>query len=183
MPKNGEITLTGIAQVIGAHLPEGAVVIDESITSGRGLMAATNGAAPHDWLVNTGGSIGIAVPLAVGAAIAARGRPVLCLEGDGSLMYTLQGLWTAVRENLPITTLVFANRSYAILKGELAAIAENPGPRALQALDLMPPAIDFVGLSKSLGMRACRATTLDEFASALSRGFESGEPNLIEVPL
>ncbi|MGH6889461.1 MAG: acetolactate synthase large subunit [Rhizomicrobium sp.] len=183
LPQDGVITAEGVAQSVGALLPEGAVVIDESITSGRGLLAATRGAPPHDWLVNTGGSIGIAVPLAVGAAIAAPGRPVLCLEGDGSLMYTLQGLWTAARENLPITTVVFANRSYAILKGELAAIGTNPGPRALEALDIAPPTIAFAELAKALGVPGRRVTTLGEFADALRRGLASKEPNLIEVPV
>jgi acetolactate synthase-1/2/3 large subunit len=175
--------LSAIPASVSALLPENAIVVDESITSGRGLMAATQSAPPHDWLVNTGGSIGIGVPLAVGAALACPDRPVLCFEGDGSLMYTVQGLWTAARENLPITTIVFANRSYAILKLELAALGGNPGPRAQAALDIAPPAIDFVALSKSLGVPACRAESAGEFASALRRGFASKAPNLIEVPL
>lgn len=183
LPPDGALTPEAIAQTVAALLPDDAIVVDESITSGRGLMPATKGAAPHDWLVNTGGSIGIAVPLAVGAAIAAPGRTVLCLEGDGSLMYTLQGLWTAARENLPITTVVFANRTYAILKGELAATGLNPGPRALHALDIAPPAIAFAELSRALGVPARRVTSLGEFADALRRGLESREPNLIEVVL
>jgi acetolactate synthase I/II/III large subunit len=179
----GEITLVGIAQTIAAVLSENTIVVDESITSGRGLMAATRGARPHDYLVNTGGSIGLGTPLAVGAAIAAPDRPVLCLEGDGSFMYTLQALWTAARESLPITTVVFSNRIYGILKIELAALDTNPGPRAETALDIAPPAIDFVALSKSLGVPAVRVTSLEEFAAALRRSFASREPNLIEVPV
>jgi acetolactate synthase-1/2/3 large subunit len=181
-PQTGSL-LDAVPAAVSSLLPENAIIVDESITSGRGLMEATQGAAPHDWLVNTGGSIGIAVPLAVGAAMADPGRPVLCFEGDGSLMYTVQGLWTAARENLPITTIVFANRSYAILKYELMALGGNPGPRALDALDLAPPAIDFVALSKSLGVPACRATSAEEFSTALRRGMESRAPNAIEIPL
>lgn len=175
--------LSAIPAAVSALLPENAIVVDESITSGRGLMAATQGALPHDWLVNTGGSIGIGVPLAVGAALACPDRPVLCFEGDGSLMYTLQGLWTAARESLPITTIVFANRSYAILKLELAALGGNPGPRAQAALDIAPPAIDFVELSRSLGVPGRRTNTSEEFYDALRRGFASKAPNLIEIPL
>jgi acetolactate synthase-1/2/3 large subunit len=182
-PPSGDITLAGLAQAVGATLPQDAIVIDESLTSGRGMMAATRGAPPHDWLVNTGGSIGIGMPLAVGAAIACPGRAVLCLQGDGSAMYTLQALWTAARERLPITTVIFANRSYNILKGELAAIAASPGPRALETLDLGRPDLDFVSLAKGMGVAALRATTLEGFSSALMSGFESGAPNLIEVPL
>jgi acetolactate synthase-1/2/3 large subunit len=180
---SGEITLAGLAATVAALLPENAVVVDESVTSGRSMMAATRGAPPHDWLVNTGGSIGIGLPMAVGAAVACPDRPVLCLEADGSAMYTLQALWTAARESLNITTVVFANRAYAILKGELVGLGGNPGPRALDMLDIGRPDIDWVSLSKSLGIPACRATTLDEFAMALRHGFMSGGPNLIEIPL
>jgi acetolactate synthase-1/2/3 large subunit len=180
---SGEITLDRIAASVGALLPENAIVVDESITSGRGMMATTAGAPPHDWLVNTGGSIGIGLPLAVGAAIASPERPVLCLEADGSALYTLQALWTAAREGLKITTVIFANHAYAILKGELANHGINAGRKALELLDLNKPEIDWVALAKGLGVPATRVATTDEFASALQRGFECGEPNLIEVPL
>src|SRR5205814_3849765 len=110
----GDITLSGIAAVVGALLPENAIVVDESMTSGRGLMAATKAAPRHDWLGNTGGSIGIALPLAVGAAVACPDRRLLCLTADGSGMYTLQALWTMARKNLNVTTVVFANRDYAV---------------------------------------------------------------------
>jgi acetolactate synthase-1/2/3 large subunit len=179
----GEISLTGLAAVVGALLPENAIVIDESITSGRGMLAATASGPPHDWLVNTGGSIGIGVPLAVGAAVACPDRPVLCLEADGSGMYTLQALWTAARENLNITTVVFANRAYAILQAELAGAAANPGPKALGMLQIGRPDIDWVSVATGLGVPAVKALTLEGFAAALSRGFASDGPNLIEVPL
>jgi acetolactate synthase-1/2/3 large subunit len=180
---SGAITVPGLAAAVGALLPEGAIVVDESLTSGRGMMAACAGAPPHDWLVNTGGSIGIGMPMAVGAAIACPDRPVLCLQADGSGLYTVQALWTAAREGLRITTVVFANRAYAILKGELAAVAANPGPSALDMLEIGRPDIDWVSLAKSLGVAATRVTTLDDFVKALRYGLESGEPNLIEVPL
>ena len=117
MPSGG-ITLPGLAAAVGALLPENAIVVDESMTSGRGLMAAAKGAPPHEWLGNTGGSIGIALPLAVGAAVACPDRRVLCLTADGSAMYTAQALWTMAREGLNVMTVVFANRDYAVLKRE-----------------------------------------------------------------
>jgi acetolactate synthase-1/2/3 large subunit len=179
----GAITLAGLAATVGALLPPHAIVVDESITSGRGMMAATRGAAPHDWLVNTGGSIGIGTPLAVGASIACPDRPVLCLSGDGSLMYTLQALWTAARESLNITVVVFANRSYAILKGELSKLEHSPTQASSDLLDIGRPDLDFVALAKGMGVPGRRVTTLEEFAHALRSGFESAAPNLIEVPL
>jgi len=181
---DGEITLSGLAAVIGALLPENAIVVDESMTSGRGMMAATRGAPPHDWLGNTGGSIGIAMPLAVGAAVACADRRVLCLTADGSGMYTLQALWTMAREGLDVTTVVFANRDYAVLKREFSYLGVGtPGTRALDMFEIGRPDLDWVQLAKGMGVPGTRVTSLAEFAKALRKGFESEGPTLIEVPL
>ena len=83
---------TSTAAKIGALLPEGAIVSDEAITSGLLIPAATAGAPRHDWLFLTGGAIGQGMPVATGAALACPDRKVLCLEADGSAMYTLQSL-------------------------------------------------------------------------------------------
>ncbi|MFZ0087569.1 MAG: thiamine pyrophosphate-dependent enzyme, partial [Candidatus Acidiferrales bacterium] len=152
--------------------------------SGRGIMAATEGAPPHDWLGNTGGSIGIALPLAVGAAVACPDRRVLCLTADGSAMYTLQALWTMAREGLNVTTVVFANRTYAVLQREYAGLGVGaPGPRAADLFDIGRPTIDWVHLSKGMGVPASRVTSLDAFAKALRDGLERDGPSLIELPL
>jgi acetolactate synthase-1/2/3 large subunit len=180
----GEITLGGLAAVIGALLPENVIVVDESMTSGRGLMAATKGAPPHDWLTNTGGSIGIALPLAVGAAVACPDRRVLCLTADGSGMYTAQALWTMAREGLNVTTIVFANRSYAVLKREFSYLGVgNPGARANALFEIGHPDLDWTLLAKGMGVPGSRVTTLDAFGKALREGLEAEGPTLIEVPL
>lgn len=179
---HGEITASGIAMAVGALLPENAIVVDESNTSGRSLMLATKGAPRHDWLANTGGSIGIAMPLAVGAAIACPDRRVLCLSADGSGMYTLQALWTMAREGLNVTTVVFANHAYAVLKREFSGLGVgDPGPRATGLFDIGRPNIDWVSLAKGMGVSGIRASSLDEFAKALREDFESEGPALIEV--
>ena len=181
---SGPITLEGLANVIAALLPENAIVADESMTSGRGIMAAARGAAPHDWLGNTGGSIGIALPMAVGAAIAAKDRPVLCLSADGSAMYTLQALWSMARESLKITTVIFANNSYNILKREFAGLRiGEPGPAASSLFDIGQPSLDWVSLAKGMGVPATRVDSLDSLARALQAGFDAGAPNLIELPI
>ena len=181
---SGEITLPGLATAVGVLLPENAIVVDEAMTSGRGIMAATEGAPPHDWLGNTGGSIGIALPLAVGAAVACPDRRVLCLTADGSAMYTLQALWTMAREGLNVTTVVFANRTYAVLQREYAGLGVGaPGPRAADLFDIGRPTIDWVHLSKGMGVPASRVTSLDAFAKALRDGLERDGPSLIELPL
>jgi len=181
---DGDITLPGLAAVVGALLPENAIVVDESMTSGRGMMAATKGSPPHDWLGNTGGSIGIALPLAVGAAVACPSRKVLCLTADGSGMYTLQALWSMAREGLDITTVVFANRDYAVLKREFSYLGVGqPGPRALGMFEIGRPDLDWVQLAKGMGVPGIRVTSLAGFAKALQSGFAGAGPTLIEVPL
>jgi acetolactate synthase-1/2/3 large subunit len=131
---SGSLTAEKTGAVLAACLPENAVVIDESITTGRSFLASTASSRPHDWLLPTGGSIGYALPCAIGAAIACPDRKIIALESDGSGMYAPQALWTQAREQLDILTLVFANRTYQILDGELkAAGVTAPGPRA-QAL-------------------------------------------------
>ena len=180
----GAITLPGLAAAVGALLPENAIVVDESMTSGRGLMAATKACPPHDWLGNTGGSIGIALPLAVGAAIASPDRRVLCLTADGSAMYTLQALWTMAREGLNVTTVVFANHDYAVLKREFSYLGiGNPGPRAREMFEIGRPNLDWVHLSRSMGVPATRVSSLDKFAKALRAGLEGDGPTLIEAPV
>ncbi|MGC1536238.1 MAG: thiamine pyrophosphate-dependent enzyme [Candidatus Sulfotelmatobacter sp.] len=176
--------MPGLGAAVGAVLPENAIVVDESMTSGRGLMAATKGAPPHDWLGNTGGSIGIALPLAVGAAVACPNRKVLCLSADGSGMYTLQALWTMARQGLNVTTVVFANRDYAVLKREFTYLGVgNPGARALDMFEIGRPDLDWVQLAKGMGVPGTRVDSLDGFGKALRAGLEGEGPTLIEVPL
>jgi acetolactate synthase-1/2/3 large subunit len=178
----GAITLDSIAAAIGHLLPENAIVADESVTTGRGFYPLTAGAPPHDWLQNRGGSIGLGMPLATGAAVACPDRKVVCLEGDGSGMYTMQALWTQARENLDVTTLVFANRSYNILKGELANVgAGNPGPRAHDMLTLDRPTLDWVSIASSMGVEAEKAHDVDELCRAFERGLSVKGPYLVEV--
>jgi acetolactate synthase-1/2/3 large subunit len=179
---DGPLDKDAIAMVLGALLPENAVVADESVTTGRDFFRLTAGAPPHDWMNNTGGSIGLGLPLATGAAVACPDRKVLCLSGDGSAMYTLQALWTQAREGLDVTTVVFANRSYEILLGELARVgAGNAGRTALDMLDLRRPDLDFVTLARGMGVPGRRADTVAGFASALEEGLATPGPYLVEL--
>jgi acetolactate synthase-1/2/3 large subunit len=135
-------------------------------------------------MANTGGSIGIAMPMAVGAAVACNTRPVLCLSADGSGMYTLQALWTMAREGLKITTVIFANRTYSVLKREFSNLGiGEPGSIASSLFDIDRPDLDWVCLAKGMGIPGARATSLEAFCSLLRRGFEDSGPTLIEVPV
>ncbi|MBI3706391.1 MAG: acetolactate synthase large subunit [Proteobacteria bacterium] len=181
---SGAITLDALGQSIAALIPEQAIVVDESVTSGRSFLRSSRSSHPHDWLKNMGGSIGFGLPVATGAAIACPDRKVLCLEADGSGMYTLQALWTHAREGLDVTTVVFSNRSYAILRNELANVqAGKPGRKALDMLDLGRPDLNWTGLARSMGVEAGRATDMDTFNRELQAGLRSKGPYLIEVVL
>jgi acetolactate synthase I/II/III large subunit len=182
--EEGTLTPASIGALLGSLIPENAIVVDEAVSTGRGFDAATRDAAPHDWLTNMGGSIGFGLPVALGAAIGAPGRKVIALEGDGSAMYTPQALWSMARESLDVTVVVFANRSYQILRGEFAHVgAGTPGRRATDMLTIDRPSLDWVALSTSMGVPACKATSLRELAAAMRRGLASGGPNLIELVL
>jgi len=179
---SGELSAESIARAIGALLPEGAIVSDEANTSGTFLPAFTAGAPRHDWLSLTGGSIGQGLPVALGAAVACPDRPVLALEADGSALYTLQSLWSMAREQLDVTTVIFSNRRYAILRMELARVgATASGERALEMLDISPPEIDFVALARGFGVPATRPESAEGFATDLQRAFAEPGPHLIEA--
>jgi acetolactate synthase I/II/III large subunit len=182
--QDGPLTPENIAQVLGATIPENAIVVDESVTTGRAFFSQTAGAPPHDWLNNRGGSIGYGLPVAIGAALACPDRKVLALEGDGSAMYTLQSLWTMAREGLDVTVLIFANRSYRILHGELTNVGvANPGPRAVDMLTLDRPELGWVDLARGMGVEGCRVESAADLAHALRAGLASGGPYLIEAML
>ena len=179
---SGELTAEKVCQAVGAILPEGAIISDESVTSGLTLPARTAGAPPHDVLTVTGGSIGQGLPVAVGAAVAAPDRRVIALEAEGSSMYTIQALWTMAREGLDVTVVILNNRSYGILNLELARVgADGGGSKAKAQLDLSAPDLDFVTLATGLGVPAQRAETGEQLAEALERSFSSQGPHLIEA--
>jgi len=180
----GPLTAESMAVAVASVLPEGAVVVDESNTAGMFLFGATAGSPRHDLLTNCGGAIGLGLPVATGAAIGAPDRPVICLQADGSAMYTIQALWTQAREGLDVTTVILSNRSYAILNLELARVGAGAGgPRAESLLDLTGPELDFVSLARGMGVPGTRATTAEELVVQLQHALAEPGPHLIEAML
>lgn len=179
---SGKLNAEKVAQAVGALLPENAIISDEAQTSGLKIPVNTAGCPKHDLLTLTGGSIGQGLPVAIGAAVAGKNRPVLALVADGSSMYTIQSLWTIVAEKLDITTVILNNGSYAILNIELERVgAEKIGPKAKSQLDISQPPIDFVSLAKGMGMPAERVRTAEDFTTALENAFREPGPHLIEA--
>jgi acetolactate synthase-1/2/3 large subunit len=183
-PVLGALTPDGIASVIARSIPENGIVIDEAITTGRSFFDRTMGARPHAWLQGVGGSIGHGPPMATGAALACPGRKVLTLQADGSALYTAQAYWTQAREGLDITTVVFNNRAYRILQGEMRNVGvTDPGERARDMLELERPVLNWAGLAKGFGVAFGRAETCEELSSEIAQGLASDGPYLIEAVL
>ncbi len=180
----GTLDANAVALALAHFLPEDAIVVDEGITAGLACFPLTACAQPHDWLNQTGGSIGWGLPAAVGAALACPERKVMCLEGDGSAMYTIQALWTMAREHLDVTVVVFNNGKYSILELEFlrtGARGGKPGPKAASSLDIGNPALDFVAMARGMGVSASCATTAEEFNRELENALGTRGPHLIDA--
>lgn len=181
---SGPVTPEKIWATLAAVMPEDAIIVNESITSGRGEEKFMPNAPPHDWLDLTGGAIGSGLPLATGAALACPNRKVITMQADGSAMYTLQSLWTQAREKLDVVTVLFSNRSYAILKNELSRVgADSSGPNALSVLDIGNPDLNWVKLANAMGVEATSCADSESFARQLAAAAKETGPHLIEVVL
>ncbi len=180
----GELTAGAVGQAIAHFLPEHAIICDESMSARAAVAEFTSKAAPHDWLELTGGALGGALPLSVGASIACPDRPVICLHGDGGAMYTVQALWSHARETLDITTVIFSNRRYDALYNQFDEVGlKDPGPRVAALFDLKDPDLEWPALAEGMGVRGLRATTADEFAAQFADCLAQPGPGLIEVVL
>ena len=184
LPKHAALDADSMGAIIARLMPDNAILSDDSLTAGPGLQQHLRYGPLHDWLVLTGGAIGDAPPMAVGAALACPDRKVIAVSGDGAVMYSLQALWTMAREKLDIVTIVCANRTYNILNIELARVgAQNPGPKTLAMLDLHNPELDFVKLAEGMGVEASLAATTTEFAAQFADAIRTKGPRLIEAIL
>jgi acetolactate synthase-1/2/3 large subunit len=182
LPSGGALNVDTLSAVVGALLPDDAVVVDEAVTASVLFVERTAGAGEHDYLFLTGGSIGWGMPAATGAALGAGGRPVVNLEADGSAMYTIQSLWTQAREGLDVTTIIIANRSYAILEFEFSRVgASGDGTAARELMDIGRPELSFAGLAQSMGVPGRRVDDVPGLVSALREAFSEPGPHLIEA--
>jgi acetolactate synthase I/II/III large subunit len=183
-PMQGALSAETVGAALGALLPENAIISDESGTSGEFAYRYTAGAPPHDWLGLTGGAVGQGLPVSTGAALACPERKVICLQGDGGAMYTLQALWTQAREKLDVVTLLFSNRRYQILQIELQRLGfENPDAGLLDLMDLTRPDLNWVKLAEGMGVSATRADSLAAFHAQLERALAEPGPHVIEICL
>lgn len=182
LPGDGALTLDGVGREIAFYLPEGALISEELVSSSEPVVAHLANAAQHVRMPVTGGSIGQALPVALGAAVACPDRKVIALEADGSGMYTPQALWTMARENLDVLTVIVANHRYRILDVEMRRTgADGFGEVANNMIDIGRPDLDWVSLAKGMGVPATRATTTAEFHEQFRKAVAVNGPRLIEA--
>lgn len=183
-PSAGPLGAGVLAAIIAHQLPQNAIVIDEALSLGFTLYPAMENAAAHDWLQMAGGATGEGLPLAVGAALACPDRKVVCLQGDGSALYTCQALWTMAREGLNVTSIILSNRSYASLFAELSIVgATGAGPAALGMIRFDDPAIGWPDIARGFGVPGERVVDAAQFSAALARALATPGPSLIEAVL
>jgi acetolactate synthase-1/2/3 large subunit len=178
---SGALNVSAVVRILAHLTPDNAIVVDEALTASEPLQAAFSHARPHDHLALTGGAIGEGLPLAVGAAVAAPDRKIVCAEADGSGAYTMQALWTMAREKLDATVVVFANRSYAILNIEAKRVGATLSAKGRALLDLHNPELSWTRLAEGMGVEASRATTAEEFAAQFRSAMAGRGPRLIEA--
>ena len=178
----GKLTAPKVCKAVGHLLPDNAILIDESITSGLMLGVMTAGCPRHDLITLTGGALGQGLPNAVGAAIACPERPVVALIGDGTAMYTIQALWSMAREGLHVVSIIFNNACYSVLNVELERVgASRGGEKAHAQLDLNGPRLNFAQLAQSMGVHGVRTDSAEDFCKALEYALATPGPHLIEA--
>ena len=181
-PPTDEMSLANLALAVARNIRVNDIVVDEGLTAGWAVYPVSQGAPAHDWLFITGGAIGWGAPAATGAAVACPDRKVLCLHGEGGLMYTVQALWTQAKEKLDIVTVVFSNGGYAVLDIEALRLGLGElGPQGKHVVEMTEPAIDFVRLAGSLGVPGERVETAPALDAALAAAMARTGPYLIEA--
>lgn len=171
---------------IRAGAPADVVVVDETITANLDLFKTFVFKGPDDYFSGRGGGIGQGVAGAIGVAVAQDRRPVLCLSGDGSSMYSIQALWTAAHHDLPIVFVILANREYRVLKHNIDAYRTRfdvKSNKPYMHMDLTGPVLGFVELAKGMGLAGTHVTSPDDIKAAVSAAFKSGKPHLVEIEI
>ena len=173
-----------LLNAIGEILPKDAVVIDEAVSSSGGMRQLIASDDPQSFFGLRGGGIGWGVPATIGVKLALPDRPVIGLIGDGSAMYTCQALWTAARYRIGAIFVILNNTSYRILKQRVHALRGHAAQTdTYVAMDLVDPAVDFVGLARSLGVAGDRADTVAGAIDLIKQALAQAGPRLIEVTL
>ena len=171
-------------EALAAAVPEDAVIVEEAITGTQEIPKAFSFGGFGDYFCGRGGGIGQGIAGALGVKLANPDRPLVCISGDGSAMYSIQTLWTAAHHRIPVVFIILANAEYRILKHNLDIyrrrfeVATN---HPYVHMDLVDPALGFVEMAAGMGVAGTRVTEPDELAQAVKDALASGAPYLIEA--
>ncbi len=171
---------------IKAGAPKDVVIVDETITANLDLFKTFSFSGPGDYYSGRGGGIGQGLAGAIGVAVAQTKRPILCVSGDGSSMYSIQALWTAAHHDLPIVFVILANREYRVLKHNIDAYRarfEVKSNKPYMHMDLGGPTMGFVDMARGMGVAGTYVAKADDIKAAVAAAFKSGKPHLIEVEI
>ena len=184
-PGNRPMSAARAMHELARAAPEGVAVAREAITAGPDLVRSFDFRAPGDAVGSRGGGIGQGLPTGIGLKLARPERPVLCVSGDGSALYTIQALWTAAHHRIPVVFVIVNNRVYRILKynmNRFRAVAGVEGRAgSYRHLDLTDPDIDYVSVARGFGVEGRRVAAPEEIGPAVEEAFASGAPRLIEL--
>ena len=171
---------TAAAEALVAGLPAETILLEEAITSGLEVRRIYAASRPGSYHHSVGGALGWALGAGIGVKMARPDDPVVSVVGDGTAMYTIQGLWSAAHYDVPLVLVVMNNREYAACKRGIDRVVAGGGERYV-GMDLTDPEIDFIGLARSLGVEARSADSPDELSTAVSESLASGAPTLIDA--
>lgn len=177
----GKLNAESACHTLAMVQPEGAIIVDEGLSSSMTYYFVSRNAPPHTLLTIVGGALGYGMPCSIGAAMACPDRPVINYEADGSAMYAIQALWTQARENLNITTLIASNRKYNILQMEADRAQVKFGTKARTLTEITDPEIEWVKLAEALGVPGVCVETTESLAFEINRALEEKGPHLIEM--
>ena len=176
-PRLGPERLTDryLMQQIALLRPAGSIIVEEAPSSRPAMHECLPILERDTFHTCASGGLGHGLPAAVGVALARPGRKVIGLLGDGSAMYSIQGLWNAAELGLPIAFIIVNNQGYRALD-EFSAhfgLPSVPGTRLLH--------LDFCALAQAQGVAGLRVTSAGELDAALATAFAASHPMLIEV--
>jgi len=180
------ISMPRVMAELRAAAPGDVIVVDETITANLDLFKTFTFKGADDYYSGRGGGIGQGVAGAIGVAVAEPGRPILCVSGDGSSMYSIQALWTAAHHDLPIVFVILANREYRVLKHNIDAYRARfdvKSNKPYMHMDLAGPALGFVDLAKGMGVAGTHVSKAEDIQAAVAVAFKSGKPHLIEIEI
>jgi benzoylformate decarboxylase len=164
-----------LMQRIAALRPPGSILVEESPGSRTPMHDHLPILQADGFYTTASGGLGHGLPAAVGVALGRPGERVVCLLGDGSSMYAIQGLWTAAQLRLPISFIIVNNGGYdALVQFSRVFDVSNPVGTEL-------PGLDFVAIAQGHGVPGVRVEAGRDLDAALRYSFASQGPTLVEV--